>query len=57
MTTYGQQNGIKFRVQHQGPLSIETVQAIKKMIDLINKSDGKNGQTHNLQTSEKPSHN
>lgn len=37
MNSYGEMNGVKFRVNHNGPLNNETYKAIKKMVCLASK--------------------
>jgi hypothetical protein len=37
MCVYGEHNGVKFRVQAEKPLSVETIKAIKKMVELVSK--------------------
>lgn len=42
MHTYGEHSGVKFRINHDGPMSMETLQAIKKMVTLVSKSTPNN---------------
>lgn len=43
MHVFGERNGVKFRVNCEGPPSIETMNAINKMVELVSKtqSNGK----------------
>lgn len=57
MHTYGERDGIKFRINHDGPLGMETIMAIEKMVGLASKIKFKNTNEHNhRQTASKPSH-
>jgi hypothetical protein len=37
MHTFGEKNGVKFRVNHDRPLSMESIALIEKMVSLASK--------------------
>lgn len=52
MVTYGQIDGVKFRVRHDGKLDEKTFELINKMVHLTNKATN-NGNTKTAQTNNK----
>jgi len=53
MSVYGEHNGVKFRVNATGQLSIDQIELIKKMVELAYKIKLKPNNDNNRQTNQK----
>jgi len=53
MSVYGEHNGVKFRVNATGQLSIDQIKAVKNMVELASKIKFKTNNDNNRQTNQK----